>query len=349
MPSVFPLPSTSACISCHTCTQGCHFLGTYQMTLADFAQHPEYATECCLCNNCMRTCPVDISGADIAQAHRSIQKRYPRWITWAAKHYPLKSWRQHLSKRILFLGCNIPKYYPKTADALIDLLGKEGITHRIDCCRRPALETGTDANLIQLYRSFIEEGVEEIVVACPNCYYTLHEARKQLLESDACTTALKERLIASCDKATSIPTITSIYQVLHQIAWQVPQMPDKPLPIYIPCPDRDTHHLLHDIEQLIPVKPVCTEVQCCGLGGQVYRHHPNTILEAQQRLAHHFFREYPPSSNQPCYMYCASCAYACNSTQSIPAIFILSHLLGIDEPICVHPRRAALSFALKRS
>lgn len=341
------MPSTSACISCHACTRGCEFLQTYQMTLAQFAKHPERASECCLCNNCYRSCPVDISGAHIAQAHRSTHKIYPRWIPWVAQHYPLKTRHKRPAQRLLFLGCNIPKYFPQTTRALIDLLGQEGVSYRVDCCRRPALEVGADAHLTKLYQSFVDDGIKEIIVACPNCYYTLREARKQMVEQARVTARDQGRSKSSqTSDEPFIPIVTSVYRYLHEINWQPQVMPTQPLPVYIPCPDRDTRDLLHDIERFVPLKPICKDVQCCGLGGQVHHKHPHKLAALQARLSQEFLRHYPLSSGQPCYVYCASCAYACTRSSSMPVSFILSYLLGIDEQVCATPKRTALAFAL---
>ena len=119
-----------------------------------------------------------------------------------------------------------------------------------------------------------KNGIEEIVVVCPNCYYYL-----------------KPRLQVS---------VVSIYEKLQKLGLgHAINMPE--INIFAPCPDRETLFLQKQMKPFLQSQVnQINEVQCCGLGGcagvkepELARKLPNTLQEKNY-------------SNL--YTYCASCA-----------------------------------------
>ncbi len=249
---------TSKCIRCGKCRDGCTFLTKYNLLIGDEDQLRDVAYHCFLCGRCTRVCPVNIDGRQIfmnlrediaAQEEKRIIKEH-RALVWEKNHYKYRNYKNAESKQgnvhsVYFPGCNFPSLFPKTNALLSKILYDEaGIGTAYDCCGKPIAELGLEKDARRIAREITENlqkvGVDEIVTACPNCFYHLTPR-----------SALK---------------ITSIYDKLTELG--IGGQIDRDLHFYVPCPDRDSHAWVRSITRFVKGKIIIEdEPQCCGLGG----------------------------------------------------------------------------------
>lgn len=175
---------------------------------------------------------------------------------------------------------------------------KAGIGTVYDCCGKPVAELGMENRekdiLYRLDKQFEKEGIEELILACPNCYHFL-----------------KGRIQAR---------VVSIYSKLLELGIHTKQQ-EKERKFFLPCPDRESREMLKDICLFYRKEPgIISGVQCCGLGGSA------AVKEAE-------LAEYLTDSlmgEMQVYSYCASC---CGNLarKGCKAEHILVTLLGTGE------------------
>ena len=279
---------TENCIHCGCCTAVCGFLKKYKLDLQAFAQHPELAYHCFLCNDCYHVCPRDISGREAAlqlRRHRVAEnggkiaeKGYTALIA-EKKDYLFRNQKAADRRSVLFPGCNFPSFFPKTTAYLVKLLKDNAdIGVWYDCCGKPISELGLvkeeTQGLNNLKQRIEKLGIEEIIVLCPNCYHFL-----------------KPRL--------DIPVV-SIYEKLRELGLGN-QIHEQMANIFVPCPDKASMSLE---KSLLPFfeggyKNI-KGIQCCGLGGCA----AGNESEISASFAAHLKDRDLPNV----YVYCASCA-----------------------------------------
>lgn len=113
-----------------------------------------------------------------------------------------------------------------------------------DCCGKPIEELGLvseAAGIIERINWKLKEsGVEQVIMACPNCYYFL----KGRLDAE---------IISVYEKMAELK-IGNIYQ-------------KERIPMYYPCPDRKDRKFEYDMKPFLvgKVEDAFRDVQCCGL------------------------------------------------------------------------------------
>lgn len=166
-------------------------------------------------------------------------------------HYPFKNYRHAHAKRVFFPGCNFPSLYPKTCAELTRLLSERcAMGVAFDCCGKPLAEMGREEQFEGIVRRIGEHlsarGVEEIVCACPNCFYTLRGRIPQ--------------------------RVTSVYAVLRDLGMgecraesgAAGSASDVAPPLLFPsCPDRREGLLLDDVLALVGGQ--ATLPRCAGI------------------------------------------------------------------------------------
>ncbi|MFR8719264.1 MAG: heterodisulfide reductase-related iron-sulfur binding cluster [Coprococcus comes] len=91
--------------------------------------------------------------------------------------YKFANYRHSKKKAVFFTGCNFPSFFPKTTDKLVEEFAKYDVGVVYDCCGKPIEELGLvseAAGIIERINWKLKEsGVEQVIMACPNCYYFL--------------------------------------------------------------------------------------------------------------------------------------------------------------------------------
>lgn len=299
------------CLHCGKCTKQCTFLAKYGMDLVSFAEHPKLAYSCFLCGKCKEVCPKNIDGAALAADMRSRQvkeKTCPvnrgayRSLLFEKNPYKFANYRRGKTKSVLFPGCNFPSFYPETMKQLEKLMYKNGIGVIYECCGKPVYELGLwqDAlgNLQRMEEKLKKQGVEELIVLCPNCYYFLRNK-------------------------ISIPIVT-IYEKLASL--EIGEVFEREqIPVYLPCPDRAEQVFFQAVRPLVQgeVTFPFSDVQCCGLGGCASIEEPELAGQMAKRVQEKGEREL--------YTYCASCVGNFRRKGMSGAQHILPLLLGVKE------------------
>lgn len=299
------------CIRCGTCTRNCYFLEKYGINLKEFSEYPELAYSCFLCGRCKAVCPKDIDGARIAVLMRQMRSDRDSYksLLWEKSPYKFANYRKGRKKSVLFPGCNFTAFYPKTTKYLERIMAEHGIGTVFDCCGKPVYELGlrgdAENSLERAASRLKEQGVEELIVLCPNCYHFL-----------------KDRL--------GIPIVT-IYQKLRELGGGQTVKKDR-IPIYYPCPDRDNKEMFREICRYLEGETTepFGDVQCCGLGGCAGVKEPELSREMAESA-----KKY----SDELYTYCASCISNFRRKGMEGAYHILPMILGIEErvPLGIQP------------
>ena len=175
-----------ACIHCGKCTRSCLFLEKYGIDLPVLKEKPELAYHCFLCGTCWCVCPKGIDGKEIALDSRRklvedgggklLDNSYDGLLL-EKNPYKFANYRHSKKKAVFFTGCNFPSFFPKTTDKLVEEFAKYDVGVVYDCCGKPIEELGLvseAAGIIERINWKLKEsGVEQVIMACPNCYYFL--------------------------------------------------------------------------------------------------------------------------------------------------------------------------------
>lgn len=301
------------CIQCGLCTKKCLFLEKYNINLQEFQKREELAYHCFLCGKCKTVCPKHIDGREIALANRRklVEKgggKLPdnsyEGLLLEKSPYKFANYRHANKKTVFFTGCNFPSFFPETTDKLVEEFKKHNVGVVYDCCGKPIEELG----LVEEAKGIIKRindklktaGVEQVVMACPNCYYFL-----------------KGRLDVE---------IISVYEKMAELGIGKPFSKER-IPLYYPCPDRKDKTIAEDMNAFLigGVVDAFPNVQCCGLGGCAAGKESD-VAQAMTNLV-------KDSSEEELYTYCASCICSFRRRGYEDAKHILPILMGIDEKV----------------
>lgn len=300
------------CIHCSACTKKCSFLTKYEIDLGEFVKNPSLAKSCFMCDSCLRACPLDLDGAEVAIAHREDLGGYGA-VKFMKSPYKFRNNSKIKSKDVLMFGCAFPGHYPETTKYLIDLFeGKMDFS--IDCCGKPLEDSGLisdfEKNLERLKKIYKEKGVERIVTMCPNCFYFFKGHMDKL----------------------NIEVI-SIYQKLQEE--NLLNVIDDEAEIFMPCPDKRTNELLKQIKPFVPNGKVkFRKVMCCGMGGGA--------KSKEKDLADEMMNKVKSEVKDNIYTYCASCSASFEKSNVKNVRHILSEILGVKEKVDLNYFKNAL-------
>lgn len=302
-----------ACVSCGICTQNCLFLEKYKLDLKALAARPDLAYHCFLCGKCDAVCPKGISGRDIALEHRrkTVQERGGKLpdksydgLVLEKSPYKFANYRHAGRKSVLFTGCNLPSFFPETTDRLVAEFARYDVGVVYDCCGKPIGELGLEKEeeecIARINAKLKKAGVEEVVMACPNCYYFL-----------------KGKLDAK---------IISVYRKMSELGiGHALELED--IPMHFPCPDREKREIMEDILPFLKgnVREAFPDVQCCGLGG--------CAAGKESDLAQAMTDRVKNSKESELYTYCASCICSFRRRGYEEAHHLLPMMLDIDEKV----------------
>lgn len=301
------------CVHCGACTGNCLFLEKYQIDLKDLQEKPELAYHCFLCGSCRDVCPMHIDGKVIALDNRKkiveecggkLPDNSYDGLLLEKSPYKFANYRHAEKKAVFFTGCNFPSFFPKTTDKLVEEFRKHDVGVVYDCCGKPVEELGlTDeaAGIIdRMNKKLKNAGVEQVVMACPNCYYFL-----------------KGRLDAE---------IISVYEKMKELGIGKPFEMER-IPMYYPCPDRQDRRFVRDMESFIKgeITDAFSDVQCCGLGG--------CAAGKEADVAQALTDKVKASDEKELYTYCASCISSFRRRGYENAKHILPILMDVDEKV----------------
>lgn len=211
------------CTSCGSCVQQCRFLqlsGTPGHIALSSSRNGRSDRcnpfECSLCGLCGAVCPEHVvpktmflemrrsdfrSGVGSFRGHKGLsgyeRTGTSRLFTW----YGLPSG----CTTVFFPGCALPGTRPeqtrKVFRLLRDSLPALGIV--LDCCTKPSHDLGRQDRFLAMFgemkRYLADQGINRVIVACPNCYGIFREYAPEFI-----TTSVYEALagtVATADPA----------------------------------------------------------------------------------------------------------------------------------------------------
>ena len=304
---------TEECIGCGLCTKHCMFLEKYEINLKDFAEKPELAYFCFLCDKCKEVCPKNISGKQIALSLRTkivedgggkLPDNSYDGLVLEKSPYKFANYRHANKNSVLFTGCNFPSFYPETTEKLVAAFKKHGVGVIYDCCGKPIEELGLVEEAAGIIARINEKlkaaGVEQVVMACPNCYYFL-----------------KGRIDAE---------VVSVYEKMKELGMGTTFKKDR-IPVFYPCPDREDKKFMEDMRDFLDgeIVDAFSDVQCCGLGGCAAGKQADVVQKLVDKVK--------ASDETELYAYCASCICSFRRRGYEEAKHILALLMEVDEKV----------------
>jgi uncharacterized membrane protein YdjX (TVP38/TMEM64 family)/Fe-S oxidoreductase len=182
------------CIECELCLKECQFLRNYgkPKAIADSfdrgnKDHQAMAFECSLCGLCAAVCPVNIEPAQMflemrREAVQSGAGDYPEHAVLLAYERrgtsPRYTWYSlpQGCDTVFFPGCTLPGTRSGKVRLLYDHLRQTIPTLGIvlDCCTKPSHDLGRESFFEAMFGEMkaylLQNGIRNVLVACPNCY-----------------------------------------------------------------------------------------------------------------------------------------------------------------------------------
>jgi len=210
-----------ACSSCGICSEHCQFLkstGTpgslARAYLHQGVRDPVTPFHCSLCGLCSSVCPEQLQPGNMFLEMRRAAVRDGKG-KFAEHHGLLNYERKGTSRRfswyglpgncdtVFFPGCALPGTRPKQTihvfELLQELYPELGVV--LDCCTKPSHDLGRQDYFLAMFgemKAYLEEqGVRQVIVACPNCYAVFRDYAPELV-----TTSVYE-LLAKGEKVSS--------------------------------------------------------------------------------------------------------------------------------------------------
>lgn len=338
--------------SCDVCVRECEFLASHcHASPRELAQrlrddgvedHLEMVFSCNLCGLCGTVCPVGLDTGEMLfearlQAvreecapltqHASVIEAYHLNISRSLTLALPEPGRQR-SRRLFFTGCALPAVAARATLQMYDHLRRHypGTGVLMHCCGAPVAALGMEEEAGDAWRGIEraadELGAEELLVACPDCAFTL---RRNLPD-------LKIRFV---------------WELLAD-SWQPARRRDGDVvAIHDPCRARAMPAVQAAVRRLVErcgatvaeLEYGAERTRCCGLGGMIASVDPTL----QTRIATRRRAE----SEHPLLTYCAGCRESLRGVEA-PALHILDLMYGRDDLAVAaraKPRGAVVRYA----
>lgn len=272
---------SDACVGCGKCAKNCEFLqqnGTLgelsKQLLTGGATFTPY--DCSLCSLCSEICPEQLDGKSLLlETRRSFysggaidQQKYKTLLRYEKRGIsPLFSFYRvpENTETVFFPGCNLPGTRPDQTLWLVDKLAMKypNLGLVLNCCMKPSHDLGRQNRFHDHFSMLIhrlkEDGVKEVLVACPSCQVIFEQYGEGL-------------------------TVTSAYGVIS-----IPRKSDTGEKVFVhdACVTRK-HGYLHDMIrhlaeitgfEVVKSKYSRRRTVCCGEGGGVLCSNPELSLQ----------------------------------------------------------------------
>lgn len=287
--------NAAKCIDCGACYKVCPMMNKYttstksliELMARDTPESHQVAYSCMLCNACTQHCPIDI---DLKTMFHNIRKdlyqqgkdKLPKEINKGIKRVefhqkfsfsPIFSSLKQ-AKSLFIPGCSLTNYSPSIISSTLDYLKEhmEDVDLMVTCCGKPSIHIGDETSFnkyIGKIQGHIDKNqVEQIVVACENCYntYKHHLSRVKVI-------TLWEII-----KEVGLPkNLINHYKSDHSYA------------LHDPCSIKEEAQIHHAVREIlneigidfIEFEKNRAETKCCGSGGMV-RETDRELWESQR-------------------------------------------------------------------
>ena len=304
------------CTGCGVCQEECEFLERFG-TPRDIASSRaiqeqelhDLAFLCSLCGLCTAVCPkaVDPKAFFLELRRIAVRKGRGRLSSFG----PLRRYEAigksrllrfadipYGSRRVFFPGCSLPGTRPeRVSDLFVFLRGiYSDLGMVLDCCSKPSHDLGNHALFLRRFNSLreglVSQGIEEVLVACPNCFKVFRQYGSPL-------------------------KVRTVYEVMRErVQGGRPVMPEpdreRVFTIHDPCSvrfEKGIHRSVRDIVRrlgfFVEEMPHSRRLTyCCGEGGAI-----GYTGRAGREFANGWSgRRREEAGRSPVITYCAGCA-----------------------------------------
>jgi len=340
------------CSCCEDCLSECRLLakiGRCPLELAEDGASFEEAYSCAQCGLCAQVCPQELNLGDffLQRRREAVQKGQIIAGDYAdILPGPASVWEQYRlaysidygnlnllkpggkAKTVFFPGCGMATYAAQTTGLVFERLkaAEPDLALTLECCGEVSRQLGFNSLWEEHTRGladfFTASGVEQIITACPNCYYSLKKSLTGKWPGELLT----------------------VYSL-----WGEPEPAKTPLSpaIHDSCPDRFQGIFGEEIRKLLrqagytvtELKHHGQQAVCCGSGGQLSHFAPELAEEWRGlRLA-----EVKQAGSELVAAYCYNCVLNLASYQELKVVHILDLLLNQSQDYrVIRPKIEAL-------
>ncbi len=294
------------CNKCGICQEDCAFLTHYGNpgSIAEKYKNPDRWTsasfECSLCGMCSSVCPQKLDPAamffefrkDAVEKGQGDFSEHQTLLNYEQKgtsqKYTLYSLPENCDT-VFFPGCSLPGTRPGSTLKSYQYLQKhiENIGIVLDCCTKPSNDLGQqdyfEKMFSELKNYLLEQGINTIIVACPNCYKIFNTYGQEF-------------------------TTDTIYHIMSQKGLDDQKTVPGQVTIHDPCPTRFENKIHDSVRsvikkrglEIIDTPHIKSKTFCCGEGGAAGCLSPEFAREWTQKRT----RE---SRSDKIASYCAGC------------------------------------------
>ena len=263
------------CTDCGECVRDCAFLRKYGTPKSlcsgfDIADPKSLARafECSLCGLCSQVCPeqLNLDGLFLELRREAVERGFGTF----PEHAPLLNYEQVGTScrfslyrlpegctAIFFPGCSLSGTRPDGVNQVFAELRKVDPSVGIvfDCCLKPSHSLGREQYVStmfdEMYAWLVQQGVQEVLVACPNC----------------------QEMFSSLGRGLTVQTV---WESLAETGLQ-PETVSGTVTVHDPCVIREAQTVHHAVRTLLKRQGLTVEEMphsgrttvCCGKGGAV--------------------------------------------------------------------------------
>lgn len=271
------------CIDCKKCYKVCPMMkecssspkSLMKEVINDGSINKDIPYSCMLCGLCKEVCPKDIDLKNMfhdlrKEAFNNGKKNLKPTGYNTVKFHQINSFSPLFSSDVAFIksrtvflpGCSLTSYSSKLVQKTFEYLKEhiDDISLFVKCCGKPTEAMG-DMNKFEKYyskleRVFKEDSIDEVIVACPNCFNTI---RKH-----------------SSIKVTPIWEVINKFKVPNELINHYIDL-DISFTIHDPCPMRNESKVHDNVREILKSMGLKIEEfeknrensECCGSGGMV--------------------------------------------------------------------------------
>lgn len=306
-----------SCVDCKRCYKVCPMMKEFEESpkkvikaVSEGSDVDKIAFSCMMCNSCVRECPKDIdlktmfNNLRIEMYNNDIEKVNNLGNKVVRSHQknsfsPLFTYKKldKKVKKVFLPGCSLSAYSSNLVKKVYDYISKnsDDIGFMVHCCGKPTLDMGDVEGFKQYYlklqKILDDNNIEEVIVACENCYKTIKENSPHI-------------------KVTSLWTFINDIGIPNDVKG-IYKDDKETFALHDPCPIRDEEHIHEGVRNILKdlginfkeFKRNRESTDCCGCGGMCGVTNKQLAIEQMKNRAN--------SVEANCIIsYCESCVEA---------------------------------------
>lgn len=270
-----------SCVNCKKCYKVCPMMKEFEESPKDIIKavdenrdRDKMAFSCMMCDSCVKECPKDIDLKTMFNKVRidiynneidKVNKLGNKVVKSHQKNSfsPVFTYKKldKKVKRVFLPGCSLSAYSSTLVSKVYNYISKDfdDIGFMVHCCGKPTLDMGDVDGFNRYYSKLqdilIDNNIEEVIVACENCYKTIKYNSPQV-------------------KVTSLWTFIDDVGVPNGVKG-IYSGAKETFALHDPCPIRDEKHIHESVRNILKDLGINFNefernreaTDCCGCGG----------------------------------------------------------------------------------